>query len=413
MTQVIDTGTAQAWDAAIDDYVSRLNAIKGHTGPAPLFPHGPYAFPIVQTQVTADMIRLFARSNGDMNPLWRDESYATKSPWGSLIAPPLLEACLSESPSMPNPPQIRGWNVLQGGFRRRYNRPFRPGDLVRGEDTWLGFEEKTQPGRPYRLFIQSSQRAYIDQHDEVICVVTGRMACTAARPQVGSEDERIGPDHSARVRRRFTTDELEEVHQGYDREISGQARRGAEPRLWEDVNVGDELPTIVKGPYDISDATSFAGVLGLCSAFAAKWEGIKPDMDRHPPDPETGAPRHAIDWHLDDAIARQHGLPYAHAFGTHMEMMMIHPVTNWIGDAGAVIELDTQLRSVLLLGEISRSSARVTGKREEDGRHFVDLGLTAHTTDGIRYGEGTAIVELPSKRDTTRSDESSTINLIV
>jgi len=226
-------------------------------------------------------------------------------------------------------------------------------------------------------------------------------------------DERIGPDHSARVRRRFTTDELEEVHQGYDREISGQARRGAEPRLWEDVNVGDELPTIVKGPYDISDATSFAGVLGLCSAFAAKWEGIKADMDRHPPDPETGAPRHAIDWHLDDAIARQHGLPYAHAFGTHMEMMMIHPVTNWIGDAGAVIELDTRLRSVLLLGEISRSSARVTGKREEDGRHFVDLGLTAHTADGIRYGEGTAIVELPSKRDTSRSDESSRINLIV
>jgi len=79
--------------------------------------------------------------------------------------------------------------------------------------------------------------------------------------------------------------------------------------------------------------------------------------------------------------------------------MMIHPVTNWIGDAGVVIELDTQLRTVLLLGEISRSAARVAGKRKEDGRHLVDLELVAHTEDGIRYGEGTAIVQLPSKHD--------------
>jgi len=387
------------WNAAIDQHIAKLNAIKGNSGPAPLFVDGPYEFPIIQRQVTADMIRLFARSNGDMNPLWRDPDYAAKTKWGELIAPPLLEACISESPSMPNPPQIRGWNVLQAGFRRQYNRPFRPGDIVHAEDTWLGFVEKTRPDKPYRLFMQSCKRAYIDQNDEVICVVTGRMACTATPPNAHAPGQDLsgGPDYSGRARRAFTAAELQKVHEGYDLELSGDGRRGAVPRFWEDVSVGDELPTILKGPYDISDAVSFAGVLGLCSAFASKWRSLKPDIGRHPPDPETGAPRHAIDWHLEDAIGQQHGLPYAHAFGTQMEMMMLHPVTNWIGDAGVVIEVDTQLRSIFMHGEISETTGRVISKYVEAGRHLVELDLVSRTIDGVIYGKGTVLVQLPSR----------------
>lgn len=395
MTNVDEKLALQDWNAAIDDYVAKLNAVKGKTGAAPLFSDGPYAFPIVQSQVTADMIRLFARSNGDLNPLWRDPEYAANTLWGTVVAPPLYEACLAESPSMPNPPQIPGWNVLQGGFRRRYNRPFRPGDVVHAEDTWLGFDEKSKPDKPYRLFIQSCERAYIDQNNEVICTVVGRMACTAAPLTDGKASK--GPDYSSRIRRRFTEAELREVHDSYDAEIAGETRRGATPRVWEDVDVGDALPTIVKGPYDISDAVAFAGVLALCNGFAAKWQSLKPDVGRHPPDRETGAPRHAIDWHLEDAIGQQHGLPYAHAFGTQMEMMMIHPVTNWMGDTGAVIEVDTQLRSVLLHGEISHTTGRVSGKRVERGQHLVDIELSSRTSDGVVYGQGTAVVRLPSR----------------
>jgi len=401
MDAIVTTETNMSlaeWNAAIDQYVANLNAIKGKSSPAPLFPDGPYAFPVIQRQVTADMIRLFARSNGDMNPLWRDPAYAANTRWGGVIAPPLLEACISESSSMPNPPQIRGWNVLQAGFHRQYNRPFRPGDIVHAEDTWLGFEEKSHPDRPYRLFIQSCKRAYIDQNDEVICVVTGRMACTAT-PHIddAGEDKGRGPDYSGRERRAFTADELRRVHEGYDLEVSGEARRGSVPRFWEDVNVGDELPTMLKGPYDISDAVSFAGVLGLCSAFASKWQLIKPDLGRAPPDPQTGAPRHPIDWHLEDAIGQQHGLPYAHAFGTQMEMMMLHPVTNWIGDAGMVVEIDTQLRSIFMHGEISETTGRVTGKRVKEGRHLVELSQVSRTIDGVVYGKGTILVQLPSR----------------
>jgi acyl dehydratase len=344
------------------------------------------------------MIRLFARSNGDMNPLWRDLDYAAGTRWGGLIAPPLLEACISESSSMPNPPQIRGWNVLQAGFHREYNRPFRPGDIVHAEDTWLGFEEKTRPDKPYRLFLQSCKRAYIDQNDEIICVVTGRMACTATPPSADNHDKDLsnGPDYSGRVRRAFTAAELDAVHKGYDLELSGEARRGNRPRFWEDVDVGDELPTVLKGPYDISDAVSFAGVLGLCSAFAGKWRELKPDIGRHPPDPQTGAPRHAIDWHLEDAIGQQHGLPYAHAFGTQMEMMMLHPVTNWIGDAGVVVEVDTQLRSIYMHGEISATTGHVTSKRVDGGRHLVEIALASRTNGGVVYGQGTVLVQLPT-----------------
>jgi hypothetical protein len=80
-----------------------------------------------------------------------------------------------------------------------------------------------------------------------------------------------------------------------------------------------------------------------------------------------------------------------------MEMMMLHPVTNWIGDAGTVVEIDTQLRSIFMHGEISETTGRVTGKRVEEGRHLVELDLVSRTIDGVTYGKGTVLAQLPSR----------------
>jgi acyl dehydratase len=394
--------TAEQWQVEVDRYVSGLQAMAGRSSPAPLFPGGPYAFSMLRTSVNADLISQFIRSNGDRNPLWTDPGYAASTPWGSPIAPPIFEACLAESVSMPPPPTVPGWNEMQGGAHRRYHAPLRSGDMVHAVDTWRGVDDKSRPGRPYRLFIKRAERDYIKQDGTVAVTLSSRIACLGTVP--GSGHTSTGPDLSDRRRRRYTDEELAAVRRDYERELSGEGRRGAQPRLWEDVNEGDELAPMLKGPYDISDAVAFAGVLGICTGFASKWEELAPVLDLLVADPDTGAPHHPIDWHFQDSLAQLRGLPYAQAFGTHMEMMLVHPVTNWMSDHAFVVETDCRLTSVLLLGEISRVTGHVTGKLEEDGYRLVEIELQGQTIDGVTYGEARVRIALPSRNGKAPSD---------
>ncbi len=384
---------SEQWNGAIDDYVAETNNRRGETKPAPLEPTGTYSFPIAYRLITEDIIRLFANAIGDPNPLWRSGEYARSTRWGGVIGPPLFESCAGELPAMPNPPSVSGWNAYNAGNLRRYFKPIRPGDEMRAEDTWLGIEEKTRQDRPYRLFLMTTDRTYIDQHDEVVCLVRGRMMCTATRP-----DRQNAPPDGAfadRTRRRFSEGELEALHAAYEDELRGRFRRGSEPRYWEDVAEGEEIPSLLKGPYDISDAVSFFGATGYSAAFAIKWQGLKKDAARSPVDPETGELHHVADWHLQDSIAQVAGLPYAQAFGTHMETMLSHAVTNWMGDDGFLTKLDTQLRAPLFLGEMSRTHGRVSRKHIDNGERLVDLDLWAETHGGVKYSQATATVRLP------------------
>lgn len=399
MTTALDVST---WQAAIDRYVAEANARRGETKPTPTEPVGIYDFPIVHRTITADRIALFANAVGDANPLWRSLDYARGTRWGGIIAPPVFESCCGELPAMPNPPQVPGWNAFNAGNRRIYRRPIRPGDEIRALDTWLGIEEKTRPDRPYRLFLQRSDRTYLNQRDEVVCVVQGRMLCTATPPgtQADPEESRF----TGRVRRRFSEEELAALHAAYEDELSGRSRRGATPRYWDDVEEGEEIPSVVKGPYDVTDAVSFFGAIGYSAAFAIKWQGLKADLGRCPVDPETGEYHHVADWHLQDEIARISGMPYAHAFGTHMETMLAHAVTNWMGDDGVLKVLDTQLRSPLFQGELSRTHGRVTRKLVEGEEHLVEIELWSTANDTVTYATGTALVHLP-KRSSEPTDD--------
>ncbi len=389
------------WNAAIEDYIERVNRRIGETTPVPRQPVGIYDMAIARRLVTEDLILAFANAVGDANPLWRSSDYAAGSCWGGMIAPPLFESCISEMPGTPAPPQIPGWSLYNAGNLRRYLRPMHPGDVIRAEDTWLGASEKTRPGHPYRLFLQLAERTYLNQRDEVVCTMLGRTLCTATPPALLEGGDRGGAvdRFAGRKRRRYSADELAGVHAGYDDELSGRSRRGGETRYVEDVAEGEPIPGVVKGPYDVSDAVAFFGAaLGYSAAFALKWQGIQSDLGRCHVDPETGEHHHIADWHLQDSIARTAGLPYALAFGTHLETMLSHAVTNWMGDAGILRSFDSRLQAPLFHGDLSRTSGTVRRRFTEEGEDLVELALEATNQDGVVHSSATAVVRLPSRR---------------
>jgi acyl dehydratase len=377
----------------VDSYLAEMNAISGRTGPQPLFPDSPFAFPMIRRHITTDLASVFAGAVGDTNPLWSDEAYGAASCWGTPIGMPLLEACLSEFSSVPPPPHPE-WVVMSTGGLRRYYEPFRPGDVIRGEDTWHGFTEKAVPGQTGPMLLGMGERRFINQHGRVVMALLSRGACLPVPSGPGGEAG--GPGLSA-APRRYAPEELAAIRADYERELSGAARRGAQPRYWEDVQVGEPVPGNLKGPYDLSDSVSFAGAVGLNLAFAVNHRELSRKVPGAPLDPRTGAPRHPVETHFDDQLAQARGFARPPAFGTQLESVQLHAVTNWMSDEGFVTEADVRLVRPLLMGEASAVTGKVAGKRREGGRCLADLRMIAKTLDGVPYARGRVVVDLPSR----------------
>jgi 3-hydroxybutyryl-CoA dehydratase len=112
--------------------------------------------------LTKEAIQRFARAIGDLNPLYFDEEYAKKSPYGGLIAPPtihilLMFACTPDDDWMRTPGTI---NAGQSWF---YNVPARPGDAIR-----LVGKALDRFIRKERLFV-IHENVFYNQKDDVIC----------------------------------------------------------------------------------------------------------------------------------------------------------------------------------------------------------------------------------------------------
>lgn len=116
--------------------------------------------------LTKEMVQTFARSIGDLNPLYFDEEYARNSPFKGLISPPsihafLLFACTSNEDWMREP------GTINAGQAWYYNVPARPGDTIR-----LVCKALDKFIKKERLFVVHENTFY-NQNDEVICVGRG------------------------------------------------------------------------------------------------------------------------------------------------------------------------------------------------------------------------------------------------
>ena len=391
--------TKEQWEKELIDGLEGMDKNKGKRAAAPIMGkgvHHPYTMPLCNRVITEDMIRLFASAVGDPNPLWVDEDYAKTTRWGGIIAPPLCEIMIAETAAVPPPLDIPGLTYMNGGSERFYHSVIRPRDEFTAWDTYMGYVEKSNPDKPYRLFVLTGKREFENQNGELTVTVISNILVTARYPEMGADK---GPkpqkDFSGIKRKRFTPEELAQVGASYDKELDGTLRRGSKKLCYEDVNVGDELNELIKGPYDYSDAVSFFGVSGYSKAFAIKWADIRVNTAACFEDAETGALHLQPDWHFSDDLARKNGVPFAPIFGTQIEASLAQMVVNWMGDDGVIRKTSMQIRAMIFLGDIFVCKGKVVKKYEEDGKRLVDIEIYAEKfgTD-ILSVKGTATVEL-------------------
>jgi acyl dehydratase len=198
---------------------------------------------------TADNIRAYARSVGCDNPLFCDEDYGRATRWGSVIAPgpinlhaPLLGDPRPDEMARAKKSLFKGIHQMHSGTSWEWYRPVRPGDWIysfSGEES-VDVKQSEYGGR---TVLRVSRDVQFNQDAEITCI--RRTLLIYSERDAGAKRGKYMATEPAS----YTDEDIAAIEDIY----AGEQVRGAAPRYWEDVALGDTLGTMGKGPLTVSD----------------------------------------------------------------------------------------------------------------------------------------------------------------
>ena len=136
---------------------------------------------------------------------------------------------------------------------------------------------------------------------------------------------------------------------------------------WDDVNVGDELPPLVKGPIRQIQLTRYAGASGDFNPI-----------------------------HQDDKFAKAAGMGGVFAHGMLSMGFVAQAVTDWSG-AGTVRKIGVRFAALVRLEDVITCRGRVSGKTSKNGEHLCELEISAENQRGEKVVTGKATVALRAR----------------
>lgn len=351
-------------------------------------------------EVTPDGTRHFAYGYGDDNPLWCDAAYGKNTRWGSLIAPPNFIYTMGENAARPLTPREKellkgdpfaGLGSYQAVMEFEWFRPLRLGDRCDQLKAQVGVQDKTSSfgGRTAHV---THDFIFANGAGETVAVQRG----TWINAERHTSKKRASEKPPVDVSTPYTAEQLAEIDAAYDAE----SRRGAEPRYWEDVQVGDELQQRVKGPLTVTDVVVWhvgwgmqltpPGSFGISRGVRRKVPGLYPANQRNIPDTVQRL-------HWEPERARELGIPMSYDYGAMRETWLTHLITDWMGDDAWLWKLSCQHRKFNYIGDTSWIRGRVADKQETDAGHEVHLEVWVENQRGEVTSPGTAVVLLPTR----------------
>jgi acyl dehydratase len=136
---------------------------------------------------------------------------------------------------------------------------------------------------------------------------------------------------------------------------------------FEDVAVGDSLPTLMKHPTP-RQLVMWAGASGEFSEM-----------------------------HYDKGVALQKGFPGIVVHGMLMASFLAQLITDWIGERGDLKRIKTRNEQFVLVNEDIICKGSVAKKYVENNGHYVECELWVENRKGERCVSATAIVALPTR----------------
>ena len=353
----------------------------------------------IQT-ATTDNIRNFAHGCGNDDPLHCDPKYGAGTRWGSVIAPGMMAGVIN-APMKGDPMDrdlaartkslFRGVHVFVSGSTWDWYRPIYPGDTLysyKGEES-LDVKASEFAGRSV---IQVRRDVKVNQRGEVVAVY--RMLRVLTERKTAAKKGKYLSIQPAT----YSDADVAEI----DRIYAAEVVQGPEKRYWDDVNVGDKLGTMAKGPLTVTDVICFhSGGYGFVPYAPTVGRLAHKNRKRIAPfyiKNEHGVPDVAQRLHWDDKWAQAIGNPMAYDYGVMRENYLYHYLTDWCGDDGIVLHVNDEIRKFNYMGDTQIITGQVVDKREENGRCVVDIvAQFTNQRDEVTV-KGTATIALPSRK---------------
>jgi acyl dehydratase len=377
-----------------DEAIERLRERIGIAEPHPVAPH--------YTRPGVDAFRHVAECYGDDNRLWWDEDYAATTVWGGVIAPPPLvggdsligvdevpEVAPEVRDLMRGDP-LRGVHAFYAASAREWWAPLRPGRRVARRNALVGVLDKSS---------QFAGRAVHEWTGQVFQDAEGAILSGQYRLMVRTErtKAREKKKNDALELRPYTDQEIEAIESQYD----GEGPRGSTTRWWEDVEEGDSLGPMVKGPLTVTDMICWHVGMGM------GLYGVKPlrlgaqnrkRIPRFFHRDDLNVPDVMQRVHWDPEFAQRAGNPTTFDYGRMRETWLIHLCTDWMGDDAWLWKLDCEFRKFNFVGDTQWLRGTVVRKYlAEGGRPAVDIELSAQNQRGEITTPGHATILLPSR----------------
>jgi acyl dehydratase len=373
-----EVGDAPAEGKITDEAVAAAKRMIG----LQLRPEGPYL-----QDATPDTIRNFCNGIGDLNPLYRDEEHGRLSRYGSILAHPMF-------------PMAFGWvgrtrwglpgvHGFYAGNDWELFRHVRPGDRITAIERVVGVEEKESQFSG-RLVLQYVEASYYNQRGELVARALG--TCT--------RHERKAARDAGKYKDIKTYDYSKEEYAQIDDAVGNEDKRiqGAAIRYWEDVTEGEELPAVARGPLSLMDTMGFLVGCGRGHTHGVVFKEAMKHPGHFFRNPEAGG---GLEYtgigHHRESTAKEVGVPGTYDYGPQRSAWMASLVTNWMGDAGFLKRVRTQMRRFNTMGDTTWARGKVTRKYVKDGHGLVDIEIRGENQRGELTTPGMATVLLPSR----------------
>ena len=341
-------------------------------------------------------VERFANAIGDPNPLWREVDRAASSVYGAPVAPPsFVMGCFSGLQF--------GWPGL-GSFHSSseltFHLPVYVGDTIRASCLYEGFDGPRPSSFAETMVVDRFHNRYRNQRGELVAEIRWYVM-NFMRQKAGGSGQGAGTE----IPHRWTEDEVEAI----EAEVLAEESRGAEPRWWEDVEVGDPLDPIVKGPIGMTDEVAYVAAGGPpIPRVAANGVSLR-QYRKHPAwafrDPATMAlePIYAV--HYNQAAANAMGVALQYDVGFQRQCWHIHQLTHWMGDHAWIREANAQYRRFVFHGDVIRMGGEVVEKfASDDGEACVRVRTWSRNQRGEEVMPGGAVIALPRRGDASPAE---------
>jgi len=350
--------------------------------------------------VSQSGIKRWTYSVGDDNPLYRHPNYALGTRWGQQIAPgSMAQILFSGMLGDPMDPELakktrslfRGIHVFVAGADKYWYKPLFVGDSLHAYGGVDAVEVKPSEFAG-RSVIRYNRRVALNQRGEIAFISRGRAIHTERK--AAAEKGKYAAIEPAV----YTDEDIARIDEIY----ANEKRRGAEPRYFEDVEIGEKMPTYAKGPLTVTEVVVFhGGGYGITDGYriggSREWYKNRQRIRNFYIKDEYGVPDVSQRVHWNNDWARKIGNPMAYDYSVMRESWLHHYLTDWVGDDGWVFRQYDEVRKFNYMGDVQILSGQVTNKRFENGHAFVDLMIQATNQRGTATTICEATVILPSR----------------